>query len=317
MPGYSFYGSVYEGMSNSITVETNPYSSYPNEEAYKTFQAVISAQTAINSAVEAQNAAKTAFDSIAAAKTSAQAVSIGTAGTSDQRAIVAKDVVTLTNALASTQTFNDTTGSTIVERKTTTFAIDEIDIAIRAVQEKITTAKNAAAIASRDVESIEKMTSAITAKTTLNTYVGRITTVGATFGKGLLDAKTNAESATTDTNNIVVAAKTHTNNVSDTVTNFTEAQTAQNTELNNYNTSVQKYNTTYLSSKESVTQLSEQANKTFTLLIIWFIIALFIFVITILTLLNESTLNPFVIIIVSLFLLYIIFYFSNNIYNMF
>jgi hypothetical protein len=76
-------------------------------------------------------------------------------------------------------------------------------------------------------------------------------------------------------------------------------------------------NSKNISLQENVNQLNEQATKTFTLLVVWFIITLFIFVVTILTLLNESSLNPLVIIIVMLFLFYVLFYFSTNIYNMF
>ena len=69
--------------------------------------------------------------------------------------------------------------------------------------------------------------------------------------------------------------------------------------------------------QENVNQLNEQANNTFTLLIIWFIITLFIFCVTIFSLLNEISLNPIVIVIVTLFLFYVLFYFSTTIYNMF
>ena len=76
-------------------------------------------------------------------------------------------------------------------------------------------------------------------------------------------------------------------------------------------------NSKNVSLQENVNQLNEQANSTFTLLIVWFIITIFIFIVTILTLLNESSLNPIVIVIVTLFLFYVLFYFSNTIYNMF
>jgi hypothetical protein len=75
-------------------------------------------------------------------------------------------------------------------------------------------------------------------------------------------------------------------------------------------------NSKNISLQENVNQLNEKANKTFTLLIIWFIITIFIFVVTMLTILNESSLNPIVIIIVTLFLFYVLFYFGTNIYNM-
>lgn len=88
--------------------------------------------------------------------------------------------------------------------------------------------------------------------------------------------------------------------------------------LSKYNKNKLKYLSTYntsenVSLKENVNQLNERANNKFTLLIIWFIITMFIFIVTIFTLLNEGSLNPIVIVIVTLFLFYIIFYFSSNI----
>ena len=78
------------------------------------------------------------------------------------------------------------------------------------------------------------------------------------------------------------------------------------------------YNTQeYVSLKENVNQLNERANNKFTLLIIWFIITIIIFIVTIFTLLNENSLNPIVIVIVTLFLFYVLFYFSTTLYNMF
>ena len=92
--------------------------------------------------------------------------------------------------------------------------------------------------------------------------------------------------------------------------------------LSEYNQNKLQYlsatnNSKNTSLKENVNQLNEQATKTFTLLVVWFIITIFIFVVTILTLLNESSLNPLVIIIVMLFLFYVLFYFSTTLYNMF
>lgn len=76
-------------------------------------------------------------------------------------------------------------------------------------------------------------------------------------------------------------------------------------------------NSKNVSLQENVHQLNEQTTNTFTLLIIWFIITLFIFIMTILTILNESSLNPIVMIIVMLFLFYVIYYFTISLYNMF
>jgi len=92
--------------------------------------------------------------------------------------------------------------------------------------------------------------------------------------------------------------------------------------LSEYNQNKLKYlsvanDSKNVSLKENVNQLNEQATKTFTLLVVWFIITIFIFVVTILTLLNESSLNPLVIIIVMLFLFYVLFYFITTLYNMF
>jgi hypothetical protein len=68
---------------------------------------------------------------------------------------------------------------------------------------------------------------------------------------------------------------------------------------------------------ENVTQLNAETNKEYMLLIIWFIITIFICIITLLTIISESGLNPIVLIIVILFLLYMLYYFMNNIYFMF
>ena len=92
--------------------------------------------------------------------------------------------------------------------------------------------------------------------------------------------------------------------------------------LSEYNQNSLKYlstanNSHNISLQENSKQLNERANSTFTLLIIWFIITIFIFIVTILTLLNESSLNPIAIVIVSIFLFYLLFYFSNTIYKMF
>lgn len=92
--------------------------------------------------------------------------------------------------------------------------------------------------------------------------------------------------------------------------------------INEYDQNILTYKSTANNSKniflqENVNQLNEQANNSFILLIIWFIIALFIFCVTIFSLLNESSLNPIVIVIVTLFLFYVLFYFSNTLYNMF
>ncbi len=92
--------------------------------------------------------------------------------------------------------------------------------------------------------------------------------------------------------------------------------------LPEYNQNTLKYlsnanNPKNISLQGNVQQLNEQSTKTFTLLIIWFIITIFIFVVTMLTLINESSLNPIVMIIVTLFLFYVLYYFTTSLYNMF
>lgn len=71
------------------------------------------------------------------------------------------------------------------------------------------------------------------------------------------------------------------------------------------------------SEKGKVDELNMQTNKEYTLLIVWFIIAIFVSIITIMTVISDSGLNPFALIIVILFLLFVLYYFIGNIYFMF
>lgn len=90
--------------------------------------------------------------------------------------------------------------------------------------------------------------------------------------------------------------------------------------LNEYNANKTSYiNKTddFYSATEKVTELNAETNKEYMLLIVWFIITLFICIITLITIISESGLNPIGLIIVILFLLYTLYYFINNIYNMF
>jgi hypothetical protein len=94
----------------------------------------------------------------------------------------------------------------------------------------------------------------------------------------------------------------------------------ENNVLNEYNANKTMYiNQTknLVSETEKVTQLNEETNKEYMLLIVWFMITLFVCVITLITVISESGMNPIGLIIVILFLLYILYYFMTNIYNMF
>jgi hypothetical protein len=71
------------------------------------------------------------------------------------------------------------------------------------------------------------------------------------------------------------------------------------------------------SEQGKVDELNLQTNKEYTLLIVWFIITIFVFIITIMTVISDSGLNPFALTIVILFLLFVLYYFIGNIYFMF
>jgi hypothetical protein len=103
------------------------------------------------------------------------------------------------------------------------------------------------------------------------------------------------------------------------VSNYNE-DTDKIPQLNEYNENKTMYlnKTKELESEtQRVAELNENTNKEYMLLIIWFMIAIFIFIITIMTVITESGLNSFAIIIVILFLLYMLYYFMANIYFMF
>lgn len=90
--------------------------------------------------------------------------------------------------------------------------------------------------------------------------------------------------------------------------------------LNEYNQNKTIYinkTNNLVSEKGKVDELNAQTNKEYTLLIVWFIITIFIFTITIMTVITESGLNPFALTIVILFLLFVLYYFMVNIYFMF
>ena len=91
-------------------------------------------------------------------------------------------------------------------------------------------------------------------------------------------------------------------------------------QLNEYNQNKTNYinkTNSLVSEKGKVDELNAQTNKEYTLLIVWFIITIFIFTITIMTVISDSGLNPFALIIVILFLLFVLYYFMVNIYFMF
>ena len=65
----------------------------------------------------------------------------------------------------------------------------------------------------------------------------------------------------------------------------------------------------------SVKELNTAVNDNYILLIVWFIITLFVLLITVFTLLDETTMNKYGIMLVILFLFYMFFYFTNNIFK--
>jgi uncharacterized membrane protein len=90
--------------------------------------------------------------------------------------------------------------------------------------------------------------------------------------------------------------------------------------LNEYNQNKTIYiNKTHQleSDKGKLDELNAHTNKEYTLLIVWFIIAIFISIITIITIISETELNPIALTIAILFLLYVLYYFVVNIYFMF
>ncbi len=90
--------------------------------------------------------------------------------------------------------------------------------------------------------------------------------------------------------------------------------------LNEYNENKTSYinkTNNLVSEKGKVDELNAQTNKEYTLLIVQFIITVFIFSITIITVISESGLNPYALMIVILFLLFVLYYFIGNIYFMF
>jgi hypothetical protein len=94
----------------------------------------------------------------------------------------------------------------------------------------------------------------------------------------------------------------------------------ENDVLNEYNANKTLYTTqtsAHRSESEKLAMLNIETNKEYTLLIVWFIITLFVCVITLITIISESGLNPFGLLIVILFLLYVLYYFIININNMY
>jgi len=65
----------------------------------------------------------------------------------------------------------------------------------------------------------------------------------------------------------------------------------------------------------SVKELNTVVNNNYVLLIVWFIITLFVLLITVFTILDESTMNKYGIMLIILFLFYMFFYFTNNIFK--
>jgi len=90
--------------------------------------------------------------------------------------------------------------------------------------------------------------------------------------------------------------------------------------FNNYKKNVNLFNN-YNNNKNieslpyTVKQLNTIVTKEYILLIVWFIITLFVLIITILTILEENSLNKYAIGVIILFFGYIFFYFLNKIFK--
>ena len=84
----------------------------------------------------------------------------------------------------------------------------------------------------------------------------------------------------------------------------------------NYNTYINFKNNKNLDTLPySVKQLNDEVTKNYTLLIIWFIISIFIVIITCITIIDEEKMNKYGLIIVIFFILYILFYFVQTIFK--
>jgi len=84
----------------------------------------------------------------------------------------------------------------------------------------------------------------------------------------------------------------------------------------NYNTYIKFKNNKSLDTLPySVKELNNEVTKNYTLLIIWFIISIFIVIITCITIIDEEQMNKYGLIVVILFILYILFYFVQTIFK--
>ena len=66
---------------------------------------------------------------------------------------------------------------------------------------------------------------------------------------------------------------------------------------------------------ENVTETSIKERNEYMLLIMWLIITIFVFTITILTIISESEINPYLMYLVSVIIMILIFYIIMYIYN--
>ena len=88
----------------------------------------------------------------------------------------------------------------------------------------------------------------------------------------------------------------------------------------NYKRDYGNYNT-YLNNKNifslpyAVEELNKVVNNNYILLVVWFIITVFVLLITTITILDETSMNKYGLYLLMLFIFYIFFYFSNSIYN--
>jgi hypothetical protein len=65
----------------------------------------------------------------------------------------------------------------------------------------------------------------------------------------------------------------------------------------------------------AVEELNKTVNENYILLIVWFIITLFILLITTLTILDETSMNKYGLYLIIIFIFYIFFNFTNSIFK--
>jgi hypothetical protein len=68
---------------------------------------------------------------------------------------------------------------------------------------------------------------------------------------------------------------------------------------------------------ENVIETTNEERKEYILLIIWLIIAIFVFSITTITIISEKEMNPYLMYIITAIILFLFFYIIKHIYNIY